>query len=80
MHMSPSILHTRNDVNVEMVPGMTFTIEPILLLYPYKQLYAWEDNWTIVSPSNPSAQWEHIIHITEKGNEILTLRKNEIII
>ena len=64
---------------MEMVPGMTFTIEPIICMHEYKELYIWDDKWTIVSPNNPSAQWEHTIRITETGYEILTLRENEII-
>lgn len=32
---------------------------------------------TVVSPFNPSAQWEHSILITESGHEVLTLREGE---
>jgi methionyl aminopeptidase len=77
MHMLPLVSHHKNDSEYIMEPGMAFTIEPIVMIYPYKQLYMWEDNWTIVAPYNPSAQWEHIIYITESGHEILTLRENE---
>ena len=61
-----------------MVPGMAFTIEPIIMMYPYDELYMWKDNWTIISENNPSAQWEHSILITDDGHEILTFRKGEI--
>ncbi len=67
-----------NNYNYEMKPGMAFTIEPIIMMYRYRQLYMWQDNWTVVSKDNPSAQWEHTILITETGHEILTLRDNEI--
>jgi len=60
-----------------MLPGMAFTIEPILLLHNYRELYIWEDDWTVVCPENPSAQWEHTILITDDGHEILTLREGE---
>ncbi len=60
-----------------MVPGMAFTIEPIIMMYPYDELYMWEDNWTVIAENNPSAQWEHTILITESGYEILTFRKGE---
>jgi methionyl aminopeptidase len=60
-----------------MVPGMSFTIEPIIMMYPYEELYLWEDNWTVIAENNPSAQWEHSLLITESGVEILTLRKGE---
>ena len=57
---------------------MAFTIEPIIMMNKYRNLYLWEDKWTVVCPENPSAQWEHTILITENGHEILTLRDNEI--
>ena len=57
---------------------MCFTIEPIIMMNPYEELYLWEDNWTVIAENNPSAQWEHSIIITEKGHEILTLRKGEV--
>ena len=60
-----------------MKPGMMFTIEPILMMkdrYGYTQ---WNDGWTIQAPGMPSAQWEHIILVTEDGYEILTLREGE---
>ncbi len=60
-----------------MEPGMAFTIEPIILMHQYNQLFICEDNWTIIAPYNPSAQWEHVIYITETGHEVLTLRSNE---
>jgi methionyl aminopeptidase len=80
MHMYPSIMHSREDNNVNdvMEEGMAFTIEPIILMHPYDQLYMWEDNWTVVCPNNPSAQWEHTILITKDGYEILTLREGEV--
>ena len=36
-----------------------------------------EDNWSIISPYNPSSQLEHSILITKNGYEILTIRENE---
>ncbi len=54
-------------------PGMTFTIEPMLNLgTPDWEM--WDDGWTVVTKDRArSAQFEHTIHITESGNEILTL-------
>jgi len=78
LHMKPLVRHNNNDFNDDiMEPGMAFTIEPIILMHKYEELYMWEDNWTIIAPNNPSAQWEHTILITENGHEILTLRKGE---
>ncbi len=60
-----------------MRPGMAFTIEPILMMSDNYRYVMWKDNWTISAPGVPSAQWEHIILITEEGREILTLREGE---
>jgi methionyl aminopeptidase len=59
-----------------MEPGNVFTIEPIFLM-KHGEYYMWSDNFTVVSPDNPSAQWEHTILITETGYEVLTQREGE---
>jgi methionyl aminopeptidase len=61
-----------------MEPGNMFTIEPIILMNR-GQYFMWKDNFTTLSPDNPSAQWEHTILITESGHEIITKREDEII-
>lgn len=61
-----------------MLPGMAFTIEPILMMSNKFQYIMWKDNWTISAPGVPSCQWEHIVLITEEGYEILTLREGEV--
>lgn len=61
-----------------MEPGMAFTIEPILMMNGKYKYIMWNDGWTIHTPGCPSTQWEHIILITEEGNEILTLREGEV--
>jgi methionyl aminopeptidase len=54
-------------------PGMTFTIEPMLNLGT-EGWQMWDDDWTVVTQDRSrSAQFEHTIVITERGNEILTL-------
>ncbi|MDQ1732226.1 MAG: methionyl aminopeptidase [Pseudonocardiales bacterium] len=53
-------------------PGMTFTIEPMLTLGGYAW-DMWDDGWTIATRDGSwVAQWEHSLHITEHGAEILT--------
>lgn len=37
-----------------MEPGNVFTIEPIFLMQ-HGQYVMWDDNFTVVSPDNPSA-------------------------
>lgn len=56
-----------------MMPGMTFTIEPILCLgRPTFRIL--NDEWTAVTKDNSrTAQFEHTILITSHGVDILTL-------
>jgi methionyl aminopeptidase len=78
--MTPLVRHYKDSDNSNdfvMVPGLAITIEPIVLLYPYDEIYMLDDNWTIYCPNNPSAQWEHTLLITDNGFEILTKRDNE---
>lgn len=75
MHMPPAVVHVPNNIEYLMVPGMVFTIEPILILSPQYELEMWKDNWTVVDKhKSPSAQCEHMVLITESGCEILTER------
>ena len=60
-------------LKVEMVPGMTFTIEPMLTLGTI-DYDVWPDTWTAVTKDRKrTAQFEHTIVVTESGSEILTL-------
>jgi methionyl aminopeptidase len=53
--------------------GMTFTVEPMLTLGGYAWMM-WDDGWTVVTKDKSwVAQWEHTVHITDDGPEILTL-------
>ncbi|TNC17314.1 M24 family metallopeptidase, partial [Georgenia sp. 311] len=56
-----------------MEPGMVFTIEPMLTLgEPTWDL--WDDGWTAVtSDRGRTAQFEHMVLVTDDGAEILTL-------
>lgn len=79
-HEEPQVLHYGRPGTLEtLVPGMTFTIEPMINAgrrdikedrkgaRPY-------DGWTIVTRDRSlSAQWEHTVLVTETGYEILTL-------
>ena len=56
-----------------MVPGMMFTIEPMINMGTYEVFIDEADGWTVCTDDGlPSAQWESMILITENGNEILT--------
>ncbi|RBM15890.1 type I methionyl aminopeptidase [Streptomyces sp. PT12] len=57
----------------ELVPGMTFTIEPMLTLGTH-EWDMWADNWTVVTKDRRrTAQFEHTLVVTDDGAEILTL-------
>ncbi len=77
-HEDPHILHYgRPGTGFEIIPGMTFTIEPMLNAGK-KETRVQADNWTVVtSDGSLSAQWEHTLLVTETGYEILTLSPNQ---
>jgi len=61
------------NLQVVMEPGMTFTIEPMITLGTY-QHDMWDDGWTVVTRDRRwTAQFEHMIVVTESGADILTL-------
>ncbi len=56
-----------------MVPGMIFTIEPMINAGGYKTKLDPIDGWTVrTKDGSLSAQFEHTILVTETGHEILT--------
>lgn len=56
-----------------LVPGMIFTIEPMINLGDYEIFIDEENDWTVyTADGSASAQWENTILITEEGPEILT--------
>jgi methionyl aminopeptidase len=71
-HSFPQVLHFRNMEPGVMVPGMTFTIEPMLCEGSGKERF-WKDGWTAVTVDGGlSAQQEHTLLITDTGVEVLT--------
>jgi methionyl aminopeptidase len=61
------------DADIEMEPGMTFTIEPMLTLGTI-EYDVWPDGWTAVTRDRRrTAQFEHTVLVTVDGHEILTL-------
>ena len=72
-HEGPQIAHNRNSRGVEIVPSMTFTIEPMINSGHPEAVVDPKDHWTARTPDGkPSAQWEHTLLVTEEGCEILT--------
>lgn len=73
-HEEPDVEHFgRKGTGMLLVPGMVFTIEPMINMGTYKVFIDEEDEWTVVTEDEqPSAQWEHTFVMTENGLEILT--------
>jgi len=56
----------------EILPGMTFTIEPMLNLGTHEWVM-WDDGWTVVTADGRrSAQFEHTLLVTADGAAVLT--------
>lgn len=73
-HDDPEVLHYgKKGVGMLLVPGMVFTIEPMINMGTWKVFVDSADGWTVVTEDElPSAQWEHTFLATETGLEILT--------
>ena len=72
-HEEPNILHYgKKNTGKELIPGMTFTIEPMINAGKYDSKLL-NDGWTAVTKDKSlSAQFEHTLGITENGYEIFT--------
>lgn len=72
-HEQPSVLHYgQPGQGLQLKPGMVFTIEPMVNAggSRVKEL---NDGWTVVTTDKSlSAQWEHMIAVTETGFEVLS--------
>ena len=73
-HEEPQVLHYgRPGTGIELEPGMTFTIEPMINAGK-ATISELPDGWTIITKDRSlSAQWEHTILVTDSGFEVLTL-------
>ena len=72
-HEEPQVLHYgRPGTGMELQPGMTFTIEPMINA-GRREVKLLADNWTVVTRDHSlSAQWEHTVLVTEAGVDVLT--------
>ena len=77
-HEDPQVLHYGvPGAGIELVPGMTFTIEPMVNA-GRREVRLLPDGWTVVTRDHSlSAQWEHTILVTPDGCEVLTLGAGE---
>lgn len=74
-HQAPNIPHVpdRKSKQVRLLPGMCFTIEPMVNVGTRYTRLDKKDGWTVrTRDSKLSAQFEHTILMTEEGPEILT--------
>lgn len=73
-HEEPEVAHFgRKGTGMLLVPGMVFTIEPMINMGTYRVYIAEEDGWTVITDDElPSAQWEHTFVMREDGLEILS--------
>lgn len=73
-HEEPFVSYvTRPGTEMLMVPGMVFTIEPMVNMGKADIYTDDENGWTVYTEDGlPSAQWEVTVLVTEDGCEILT--------
>ena len=73
-HEEPDVEHFgRKGTGMLLVPGMVFTIEPMVNMGTWEVFVDEDDGWTVVTEDDlPSAQWEHTFVMTDDGLEILT--------
>jgi len=73
-HEEPQVVHFGNrGEGAELLPGMTFTIEPMVNAGK-AAVSELPDGWTVITKDRSlSAQWEHTVAVTETGVEVLTL-------
>ncbi|MBQ0074730.1 MAG: type I methionyl aminopeptidase [Prevotella sp.] len=75
-HEEPEVAHDAyRGTGMLLVPGMVFTIEPMINMGTWKVFIDEEDEygWEVITDDElPSAQWEHTLLMTEHGVEILT--------
>lgn len=73
-HEEPEVLHFgKKGTGMLLVPGMVFTIEPMINMGRHKVYIDSDDGWTVLTDDGlPSAQWEHTFVMTDHGLEILT--------
>ncbi|MFC4312218.1 type I methionyl aminopeptidase [Steroidobacter flavus] len=73
-HEDPQVLHYgERGRGVELAPGMTFTVEPMVNAGK-RHVRLLPDGWTVITKDHSlSAQWEHTVLVTDTGYEVLTL-------
>ena len=75
-HEEPHVNHFPvNRPTPKFEPGMVFTVEPMVNAGRYGVTML-NDGWTVVTKDHSlSAQWEHMVLVTETGYDVLTVSK-----
>lgn len=78
-HDEPQILHYGfPNQGLKLKAGMIFTVEPMLNAGK-RHVKNMPDGWTVLTKDGSlSAQWEHMVAVTESGFEVLTAWPDEI--
>ncbi|PRR80875.1 methionyl aminopeptidase [Clostridium vincentii] len=73
-HEDPFVAHVgKKGTDMILVPGMIFTIEPMINMGKPDLFVDEANDWTaLTDDGSASAQWEYTILVTETGTEILT--------
>ena len=72
-HEEPFVSYvTKRGTDMLLVPGMIFTIEPMINIGKDAIVLDKANGWTIrTADGAPSAQWEIMVLVTEDGHEVL---------
>lgn len=73
IHEEPFVSHLgKRGTGMVLVPGMVFTIEPMINAGSNEIFIDEDDGWTVLTDDDSlSAQWEHTVLVTEEGIEII---------
>lgn len=64
--------HSKRGEEMLLVPGMIFTIEPMVNMGKEDIITDSKNGWEVYTKDHmPSAQWEIMVLVTEEGNEVL---------
>ena len=74
IHEDPFVFHFgKRGTDMVLVPGMVFTIEPMINAGSHEIFIDENDGWTVLTADGSlSAQWEHTILVTEDGIEVIS--------
>ena len=73
-HEDPFVAHVgEKGEGMVLVPGMMFTIEPMINQGDYGVFVDADNDWTAITEDGSlSSQWEHMILVTEDGIELIS--------